>query len=155
MSQLHGKAEAIHNELKKWKEYFGIPNGKVMGLATDGAAVKIGVRSGVETRMKQENQRLVHIHCVAHKLALTVFQTSASINAVKTYQETLEGLYFCFSDSAVRYNRLRAVYSLLEYENLITLKRPHAVRWLSLHQAVKAIYIHHGEPWSLHLVKKL
>ena len=134
------KAETIHNEVKKWMESFGIPNCKVMGLATDGAAVMTGITSAFGTRMKQENQRLVHIHCVAHKLALAVSQASASISAVKTYEETVEGLYFYLSNSAVRYNRLRAVYSLLKDENLITLKWGHAVRWLSLHQAVKAIH---------------
>ena len=49
-------------------------------------------------------------------------------------------MYFFFHNSAVRYNRLRTVYALLDDDNLITLKRPHAVRWLSLHQAVSAIH---------------
>ena len=94
-----------------------------------------GKRSGVGVRMTSDNPQLVH----THKLALAVPQSASAVGAVKQYQEGLNTVYFYFSNSAVRYNRLRAVYGLLEDERLITLKQPHAVRWLSLHQAVTAI----------------
>ena len=135
-----GKAETIFNAINEWLVSWEIPITKVMGLATDGAAVMTGVRSGVGVRMKQENPRMVHIHCVAHKLALAVSQAAASVRSVKTYEDTVQSVYFFFHNSAVRYNRLRTVYALLDDDNLITLKRPHAVRWLSLHQAVSAIH---------------
>ncbi|XP_053402568.1 uncharacterized protein C17orf113-like [Mercenaria mercenaria] len=67
-----GKAETIYNAIKDWLVLWDIPVGKVMGLATDGAAVMTGVQSGVGVRILGDNFRLVHIHCVAHKLALAV-----------------------------------------------------------------------------------
>jgi hypothetical protein len=135
-----GKAETIHTAIIQWMASWNIPANKIMGLATDGAAVMTGCRSGVGVRMKTDNFRLVHIHCVAHKLALVVSQAAASVRTIKLYESTVESIYFYFRNSAVRYNRLREVYALLDDDNLVTLKRPHSVRWLSLHQAVSAIH---------------
>ena len=43
---------------------------KLFGVATDGASVMTGVRSGVTTRMKERNPFIVATHCIAHRLAL-------------------------------------------------------------------------------------
>ena len=109
-------------------------------LGSDGAAVMMGVRSGVGVRLKSLNAMLIHIHCYAHRLALAVSQAANAVEKVKSYQETVSSIYFYFHNSAQRYNKLREIYNLLEDEELICLKQPHAVRWLSLHQAVEAIY---------------
>ena len=85
-----GKAETIFNAINAWLVSWEIPITKVMGLATAGAAVMTGVRSGVWVKMKQENPRMVHIHCVAHKLALAVSQAAASVRSLKTYEDTVQ-----------------------------------------------------------------
>ncbi len=42
---------------------------KVLGFGSDGAAVMIGKRSGVSTRLRAHNPLMINIHCVAHRLA--------------------------------------------------------------------------------------
>ena len=39
--------------------------GKFMGLGTDGAAVMTGCRNGVGMKLKQLNDKMVQVHCVA------------------------------------------------------------------------------------------
>lgn len=134
-----GKAETIFQAILEWLESNNIDVDKVMALGSDGAAVMMGVRNGVGKKFKDVNAMLVHIHCYAHRLALAVSQASFAVEQLKTYQETVNSIYFYFHNSAQRYNKLREIYSLLEDDNLISLKQPHSVRWLSLHQAVEAI----------------
>ena len=89
-----------------------------------------GKRSGVGVRMTSDNPQLVH----THKLALAVPQSASAVGAVKQYQEGLNTVYFYFSNSAVRYNRLRAVYELLED------KRLRAVYALLEDERLRAVY---------------
>ena len=67
-------------------------------------------------------------------------QAAANVNCVKSYQDTVNSNYFFFTNSPVRYNNLRAIYDILENEKFVTLKQSHPVRWLSLDQAVSAIF---------------
>lgn len=89
-------------QITQWMASWNIPASEIMGLATDGAAVMTWLRSVVGVRMKTDNFGLVHIHCVAHKLALVVSQAAVSVKAIKLYESTVESIYFHFSNSAVK-----------------------------------------------------
>lgn len=136
-----GKAETIVSEIEKLFQSKNIPWEKLSSLASDGAAVMIGRKSGVGVRLKEHSKNLVQVHCVAHKLALAAGQSCKDITLFNEYQLTLKQIYRFFSNSAVRYNGLRAMMEILEDEDMkyVTLKEPASFRWLSLEGAVKAV----------------
>lgn len=76
----HGDARTIVIAIKNFLVEKGIPLHKMVGLASDGASVMMGSRSGVGKRLRDgwaEDDddddvaplapHLVHIHCVAHR----------------------------------------------------------------------------------------
>ena len=67
-----GTAEAVFNTLRLVLSNFGIDERKVMSLGTDGASVMTGSTNGVCARLKMLNPHTVPVHCVCHRLALSV-----------------------------------------------------------------------------------
>ena len=67
-------------------------------------------------------------------LHLAAGQACKDIQLFGDYQHTLKLVYRYFSNSAVRYNELRAMMDIMEDENIVyvTLKEPASFRWLSL-----------------------
>ena len=139
---IDGKAETIVSEIVKLFLRKGIPLTKLMTLASDGASVTTGRLNGVGARLKRKfSPHMSQIHCVAHKLALAAGQACRDIALFSEYQLTLKNVYRYFSNSAVRYNELRAMKDILEDDNMahLTLKEPASFRWLSLDGAVRAV----------------
>ncbi|XP_045187536.2 zinc finger protein 862-like [Mercenaria mercenaria] len=136
-----GKADTIVCEIVKLFEKKKIPMSKLITLASDGASVMTGRKNGVGVKLKEYSPQLIQIHCVAHKLALAAGQACRDIPLLNDYQHTLKLIYRYFSNSAVRYNELRAMSDIMEDENIefLTLKEPASFRWLSLEGAVRAI----------------
>ena len=52
----------------------------LMGLGTDGASVMVGCHNGVGAKLKEKSEKLVQVHCVAHRLNLAAPQASKNIN---------------------------------------------------------------------------
>ncbi|XP_064619471.1 uncharacterized protein C17orf113-like [Lineus longissimus] len=71
-----GKAETIINQLFTQCAAKGLDFAKIISMASDGASVMLGNTTGVGVRFKNANPRLIHIHCVAHRLALAAAQAS-------------------------------------------------------------------------------
>ena len=137
-----GKAETIVSEIVKVFQRKGISLTKLMTLASDGASVMTGRLNGVGVRLKREfSPHMTQIHCVAHKLALAAGQACRDIALFSEYQLTLKNVYRYFSNSAVRYNELRAMQDIMGDEEMayLTLKEPASFRWLSLDGAVRAV----------------
>ena len=110
-----------------------------MGLGSDGAAVMMGHHSGVGVRLKSLAPFLIHTHWVAHRLAFCTSQAAKSVKLLDEYQTLLTNRFNFYSNSAVRYNKLCEIQSILELKS-VTLKVAASTRWLSLHNAVDAIY---------------
>ena len=104
----------------------------------------VGWKSGVGTRLHSEYAPyLVQIHCVAHRLALAAANACKKVSYFDELQRTLKQVYRFYSSSPVRYNSLRELQQVLEDNpclRTITLKEPASFRWLSMHQAVKAVF---------------
>ena len=115
-----------------------------MGLGSDGASVMMGRHSGVHVRLKSVAPFLVHTHCVAHRLPLCTSQAAKSVKLLDEYQTLLTNLFNFCSNSAVRYNKLREIQSIFKLKP-VTLKVGASTRWLSLHNAVDAIYKYWSE----------
>ncbi|XP_060761279.1 E3 SUMO-protein ligase KIAA1586-like [Neoarius graeffei] len=69
-----GKADTVKAALSHYMEENDLSIQKVAGFGSDGAACMIGNRSGVATQLKEDNAKIVSIHCIAHRLALAVGQ---------------------------------------------------------------------------------
>ena len=134
----NGKADTLVQALFKFLEEKGISIIKVQGLGSDGAPVMLGRLNGVGARLKQLNPFLVQVHCVAHKLALCLSNAAKTVNPVSNYKDTILAVYNYFSNSAVRYNKLREMEQTLG-EPELQLREPIYTRWLSLHSSVEIV----------------
>ena len=135
-----GRAETIYNELVDFIRGKNLDCGtQLVGLGSDGAAVMMGRHSGVGVRLKSMSPYIIHTHCVAHRLALCSAQAAKSVKLFDDYQTTLTNIFNFYSNSAVRYNELREIQSILNLKP-VSLKAAAPTRWLSLHNAVDAIY---------------
>ena len=112
---------------------------KMVGFGSDGAAVMTGGNKGVKGVLMQKQPHLIHIHCMAHRLALCTSQAADGVKPIKQYQEWLTSLYYYFSKSATREQELQNIQIVLNSKAL-KYKEVHAVRWLSVYQAVEAVY---------------
>ena len=130
-----GLAQEILNEVQKRK----IPPTKMIGFGSDGANVMSGEGKGVHGRLKEQNAHMVHIHCMAHRLALCTSQAANDIPRLKKYQEWLTSLFYYMKASATREHELHKVQEVLNHP-VLKYKEIHAVRWLSCYEAVEAVY---------------
>ena len=130
-----GLAQEILNEAQKRK----IPPTKMIGFGSDGANVMSGEGKGVHGRLKEQNAHMVHIHCMAHRLALCTSQAANYIPRLKKYQEWLTSLFYYMKASATREHKLHKVQEVLNIP-VLKYKEIHAVRWLSCYEAVEAVY---------------
>lgn len=121
---------------------------KLTGLVTDGASVMVGKRSGVATRLKEENPLLINIHCICHRLALSCTDTNESIKYIKTVETILRQLWQFFENSPKRMAAYLKVQT--DMKNIMLgeeakksvgkrLKKACRTRWLSFQAAVDAI----------------
>ncbi|XP_050414121.1 zinc finger protein 862 isoform X2 [Patella vulgata] len=98
---------------------------KMCGIATDGAAVMVGSRSGLTTRFKEIVPGLLSTHCIAHRLALCS-----------------SGAYKYFSNSPKNLSRLEKIQEILASVNADSgtrLKQISNTRWLSFEGSVTAL----------------
>ena len=99
-------ANAIVVAIRSFLNDHTVPYEKVAGLGSDAAAVMTGVRNGVGVQLKQEYPLLVHVYCMAHRLAHAVSQAAGEIPQLKAYQLDINNIYQHYQYSAVRYNKL-------------------------------------------------
>ena len=80
---------ALGIEEEVWKK-------KLVGIASDGAAVMRGCRSGVVARLIEGLPHVVGVHCMAHRLELS-FKDAANKNpCCKKIDSLLMGLYYFY-----------------------------------------------------------
>ena len=112
---------------------------KLCGIATDGAGVMIGCRTGVTTQLKGKYPFIISIHCIAHQLALASGQAADAVPYVKQYQLYFNNIYRYFHYSTKHAAKLKArlIQSILQLAE----RKFHQVfhtRWLSFEGAVDA-----------------
>ena len=113
---------------------------KLCGIATDGASVMIGCRTGVTTQIKGRNPFILSIHCIAHRLALASGQAADAVPYIKEYQLYVNNIYRYFHYSTKHAAKLKEIQSVLQSAE----RKFHQVfhtRWLSFEGAVDAIAV--------------
>ena len=113
--------------LLQWDDYSWI-----VGLGTDGAAVMTGRHNGLGVKLKQLNNILTQVHCVAS-------QASKDIDYLEQYKEQINSIYKFYSNSSVRYDKLKEIQKLV-HGKVKQVVEPSSVRWLSVEACVKMIF---------------
>ena len=90
--------------------------------------------------MKQFNNILIQVHCVAHRLNLAASQASKDIDYLDQYKECKNSVYKFYSNSSVRYDKLKEIQQLM-HGKVKQVVEPSSVRWLSVEACVSSISI--------------
>ena len=102
------------------------------GQAYDNASTMVGVRIGVQRRIKDINSKALFIPCGNHSLNLAGVYAVGSSEVSETFFAVAERIYSCFSDSTHRWE------VLLKYVPSVV-KRVIDTRWSAHYEAVKAL----------------
>ena len=133
-----GTAGTIEQSLLLCMERYGLDVSNLRGFGSDGAAVMVGRRSGVATRLKARQPRLLSVHCINHRLALAAAHAADQIPYLQKFKATVQTLFLFYQNSPVRMAGLHAIQEVLENPS-IKLKQAKDVRWLSYDAAIAAI----------------
>uniref|UniRef100_A0A9J8ACM9 C17orf113 probable zinc finger domain-containing protein n=1 Tax=Cyprinus carpio carpio TaxID=630221 RepID=A0A9J8ACM9_CYPCA len=134
-----GTARCIYDRVVAVLREMDIALSRVIGLGSDGASVMMGRHGGVGALFKQANPFSIQVHCVAHRAALAALDAEKAVENIRAYKNTISSVYSFYRHSATRTARLRQLTAALSDEDMVSLKQPCAVRWLSLHRAVEAM----------------
>ncbi|KAM3875379.1 uncharacterized protein C17orf113-like [Diretmus argenteus] len=136
-----GTAKCIFAKMSEQLQKRGVALSRVLGLGSDGASVMTGNRGGVGTLLKTHSPFSTQVHCGAHRVALVALDASKAVEAVAAFKRTTTSIYSYYKHSATKTKRLRNVALDLNDDDMISLKQPCAVRWLSLQRAVDSIQL--------------
>ena len=136
-----GCATTIVNALYDCVSSLGIDMSKCVSLATDGASVMLGKKTGVGVQVKAKYSPFaIQTHCFAHRLNLALVDSIKKIETLKTFRDKFGALYTFMSGSPNRTSTLRSIQQLLD-EPELAMKQLHSIRWLGLRDAVYAVYM--------------
>ena len=135
-----GDATTIHTALTTFLfDDLQLDREKLVGFGSDGAAVMTGKSNGVAAKLRQQvSPQIINIHCVAHRLALAVGQSSNKIMKVKFVLDRADAIHRYYDASFVRSSGLRQIQEALGVEQT-KLSQAIAVRWLSYDKAVSSL----------------
>ena len=141
ISDPRSDAQVLSDHLFLVLQQEGLSIDKLKGFGSDGAAVMVGRKSGVATRVKEKSPHCISIHCMAHRFNLCTSQASRNIPVLKEFEGTLSDLYYYFggSKSGNRACELKEIQTILNDPQL-KIKECHEIRWLAFYEAVFAIY---------------
>ncbi|XP_053571862.1 zinc finger protein 862-like [Bombina bombina] len=107
---------------QSWKE-------KLVAIGTDGAAVMLGKNGGVVQKLKGQRKHVVAIHCMSHRLELSVRDTAANNESHQKLKDLLLGLYLFYHKSALNRANLKNSYASLKMRPLLP-TRADGTRWV-------------------------
>ena len=135
----NGTADTIEAALLQVLSGNGVVDiSRLRGFGTDGAAVMTGSRNGVATKLRSHSPRMISVHCINHRLALTAAHAADGIPYIQRFKSILQSLFYFYQNSAVRMVGLHAIQEVLD-QPMIKCKEAKDVRWLSHDMAIKAV----------------
>ncbi|XP_070550348.1 zinc finger protein 862-like [Ptychodera flava] len=111
----------------------------LVGVNFDGAAVMMGVKSGVVKKITDIIPEVIAMHCVAHKLELAALDANKSVKYMEKFEDTIKGIYNFYHYSPKRRRELTEICAIIQQctAHFSSVKQ---VRWLaSKDRAVKAL----------------
>lgn len=90
---------------------------KVVSLSCDGASVMVGCRNGVGALLKKIQPSIVVMHCMAHRLELSL-KDAAKKHALydKVVRVLLQGIYLFYHNSSLNRSMLKRSFEALSQE---------------------------------------
>ncbi|XP_076308476.1 zinc finger protein 862-like [Tachypleus tridentatus] len=131
-------AENIFTKVISMLSEKGIEVKNSCSVSSDGAAVMVGSKSGVVTRLKQFVPGVLATHCIAHKLTLSCATGADSIPYLVKYQDIMNSIFKFFKYSTKNMATLTAVQSIINTEEK-RFKEIFHTRWLSFEGAVDSL----------------
>ena len=101
---------------------------KVVAIVTDGASVNMGKNYGVIQRLRNDIPHLVGIHCIAHRLELSLNDAAKAVSMQRTTNQILLSLYLFYHNSRLNRSNLKASYDCLGLKFLVP-PRVGGTRW--------------------------
>lgn len=138
-----GKAETLVHAIEDKLSQLQIDCNKVVGLASDGASVMIGRKTGVGAMLAAKCPGLVQVHCVAHRLNLSCVDALKEHPYLKQLRDKVNSLFSYFSKSSIRCDKLKLFQEAIG-EQPVKLKHAIEIRWLAMYGAVAAIHMSYG-----------
>lgn len=130
-------------ECHDWKD-------KLVGMSADGAAVNMGVRTGVAKRLQDEAPCLVAVHCCAHRIELAIKTISTEVNFFKSLEDTLVDLYRLYHKSPLCWSGLQQVGETLQIHVLKPVKLV-GTRWIAHRQRALKILLDGWQGFVVHI----
>lgn len=116
----------------------------IVGCAFDGAANMSGQYSGVQARMKNDNESIIHVHCYAHALNLVMSSATESCKMAKDFLGLLNSTAVFISESHKRMSEWTKVNKEISeaegHELLRHLQKINTTRWWSKDKALRSIF---------------
>ena len=103
---------------------------KLVGFASDGAAVMQGRNNGVAVRLREHQPKLQSVHCMAHRLELAYRDVLKTVPIFKRMDSFLLGLYLFYHNSALNRSNLKTSFKSMD-ESCIVPTRVGGTRWMS------------------------
>lgn len=72
----------------------------------------VGKKTGLIAHLKRDNDSVIHLHCLNHRLQLAVSKAFNSITIMNNTDELLTGLFKYYHYSTVRSESLNAIQNL-------------------------------------------
>ncbi|KAK0142236.1 E3 SUMO-protein ligase KIAA1586 [Merluccius polli] len=135
-------AESIYNSLREaicdagFDDKFLINN--LISIATDGASVLTGKRSGVITRLKQDFPKMQSIHCLCHRLELAVHDSLKLVAGCNHFEIFVSKLYTLYNQSAKNVRLLKEAAEELNVQ-LLKIGQIFTIRWVSMSSSFRTV----------------
>ena len=104
----------------------------------DGAANMSGRHTGLQTRVKEENNLAFYVHCCAHNLNLVLCDACSDCTESVSFFGTIQKLYNFFTNSQPRHSALEDAFAELNLSP-IALHKQCETRWYCKQDAVKSV----------------
>ncbi|KAK7095474.1 hypothetical protein V1264_006873 [Littorina saxatilis] len=102
---------------------------KLVGFASDGAAVNFGCKQGVAARLKTSRPKLVTVHCTAHRLELAFKDMTAQVEYYKKVSKLMKDLYDFYYRSPLNRSMLQRAAQAADLPFLVP-TRVGGTRWV-------------------------
>jgi len=125
---------------------------KLVGFCADGASVNFGVKGGLVPKLKEDSPWLVSIHCLSHRLELSL-KDAFRDTYFDTISEILLWLHGVYGKSPKRFHGLKALAEVMD-EQVHKPARAEGTRWIQ-HKVKAASVLVSGYPVFVTHLEKL
>ncbi|XP_073537153.1 zinc finger protein 862-like [Phyllobates terribilis] len=130
MATADGYLEALTEELRTLGLVGWLSSSHLIAIGTDGAASMIGTENGLVQKIRQNISHLIGIHCVAHRLNLSVLSSVKQAKLIDDFDSILKKLYQFYQYSPKRMRQLKQVAENLQL-TILKFQYLHNVRWVA------------------------